>query len=116
MSLEWWIGATVPIAMIIWLLWMSIKGEHGYILPTVVPMITASEIGSRIAEVVRNIITTIFEVAQPILTALGIGQILLGLLLAAGLRQEFIGYRLIVSGIITLVFVYIIAPFLLSFI
>jgi hypothetical protein len=79
-------------------------------------LITASEIGTRIAEVVRNIITQLFEIATPVLTAIGIGQILVGLLLAAGLRQEFIGYRLIVSGIITLVFVYIIAPFLLSFI
>jgi hypothetical protein len=81
-----------------------------------VPLITASDISSRISEVIRNIILSIFEIAQPILTALGIGQILLGLLLAAGFRQEFIGYRLIVGGIITLVFTYIIAPFILQFI
>ena len=78
-------------------------------------MITASEISSRISEVIRNIITMIFEIAQPILTALGVGQILLGLLLAAGFRQEFIGYRLIIAGVITLVFTYIVVPFLLSF-
>jgi len=79
-------------------------------------MITASEVSTRISELIRNIITTIFEVAQPVLIALGVGQILLGLLLAAGFRQEFIGYRLIIAGIITLVFIYFVVPFLMSFI
>ena len=115
MNLEWWIGAIVPTAMIIWLLWMSIKGERGCILPAMT-MITASEVSQRIAEVIRNIVLTVFEILQPILTPLGVAQILLGLMLAMGLRQEYLGYRLIIGGIITLVFVYIIAPFLLSFI
>jgi ABC-type uncharacterized transport system fused permease/ATPase subunit len=79
-------------------------------------MITASEISSRISEVIRNIITTIFEVVQPVLIALGVGQILLGLLLAAGFRQEFLGYRLVIAGIITLIFIYFVVPFLMSFI
>ncbi|MFZ8858633.1 MAG: hypothetical protein ACO2O1_10440 [Candidatus Caldarchaeales archaeon] len=81
-----------------------------------IPLITASEIGTRIAEVIRNIITQLFEVATPVLTILGIGEIFFGLLLALGLRQEFLGLRLIIAGILTLVFVYIIAPLLLSFI
>jgi hypothetical protein len=80
-----------------------------------IPLITASEIGTRIAEVVRNIVTQLFEVATPVLTAIGIGQILIGLLLAAGFRQEFLGYRLIIGGIITLIFTYIVAPLLLQF-
>jgi ABC-type uncharacterized transport system fused permease/ATPase subunit len=79
-------------------------------------MITATEVSQRIAEVIRNILLTFFEILQPVLTVLGVAQILLGLALAMGLRQEFLGYRLIVGGIITLVFVYVIAPFLLSFI
>jgi uncharacterized membrane protein YkgB len=79
-------------------------------------LITASEVGERIAAVIKNIILQVFEVATPILTAIGITQILIGLLLAAGFRQEFIGYRLVVAGIITLIFVYFVVPFLLSFI
>jgi hypothetical protein len=81
-----------------------------------VALVTATEIGERIAQVVRSIVTQLFEIATPILTALGIAEILIGLLMAAGFRQEFIGYRLIIAGIITLVFTYIIVPFLLSFI
>jgi multisubunit Na+/H+ antiporter MnhG subunit len=80
-----------------------------------IPLITASEIGTRIAEVVRNIVSQLFEVATPVLTAIGIGQILIGLLLAAGFRQEFLGYRLVIGGIITLIFTYIVAPLLLQF-
>jgi hypothetical protein len=103
----------IPVALLVW--WL-IKGPRGCILPAVLPMITASEVSQRIAEVIRNIVLSVFEILQPVLTVLGVAQILLGLMLAMGLRQEFLGYRLIVSGIITLVFVYIIAPFLLSFI
>ena len=82
----------------------------------ILPLITASEVGERIATVIRNIIMVIFEVVQPVLTVLGIGQILVGLLLALGLRQEFLGWRLIIAGLLTLVFTYIIVPFILQFI
>jgi len=78
-------------------------------------MITATEVGERIAQVVRSIVTQLFEIATPILTAIGIAEILIGLLMAAGFRQEFIGYRLIIAGVITLVFTYVVVPFLLSF-
>jgi hypothetical protein len=105
----------IPAALLIW--WL-IKGPRGCILPAVVPMplITASDISSRIAEVVRNIVTSVFEVLTPVIDILGIAQIVIGLLLALGLRQEFLGWRLIVSGGIMLIFVHVIAPFLLSFI
>jgi len=79
-------------------------------------MITVSEISEGISTVIRNIIFTIFEIIQPIATILGIGQIAIGLLIGVALRQEFIGYRLIIAGIITLIFIYFIVPFLLSFI
>jgi multisubunit Na+/H+ antiporter MnhG subunit len=59
---------------------------------------------------------TIFEVATPIINILGIAQVILGLLLWFGARQEFLGWRLIVSGLLMLIFVNIVAPFLLSFI
>ena len=102
----------VPAMLLFVLLWKYAKSRTFAMMP----LITATEVSNKIHEVVRNIILQIFEIAQPVLTVLGVGQILLGLLLAMGFRQEFLGYRLIVSGIITLVFTYIIAPFLLSFI
>jgi len=84
-------------------------------LGTIVPMITASEISSKIAEVIRNIILQLFEILTPVINVLGMAQVVIGLLLALGLRQEFLGWRLIAAGIIMLIFVHVIAPFLLSF-
>jgi hypothetical protein len=95
---------------------MLFSKRDTWMLPAVVPMITASDVSSRIAEVVRNIVMTIFEVATPIINILGIAQVILGLLLWFGARQEFLGWRLIVSGLLMLIFVNIVAPFLLSFI
>ena len=89
--------------------------EHVWLI-AVTALITTSEVSQRIAEVIRNIVLSFFEILQPVLTMLGVAQVLLGLMLAMGLRQEYLGYRLIVSGIITLVFVYFVAPFLMSFI
>jgi len=105
----------IPIAMLLILLFSK---RDSWILPAVVPMplITASDVSSRIAEVVRNIVMTIFEVATPIVNILGIAQVILGLLLWFGARQEFLGWRLIVSGLLMLVFMNVVAPFLLSFI
>jgi len=103
----------VPTMLLFVLMWKYAKSR---MMSAMVPLITASDISKKINEVVRNIVIQIFEIAQPVLTVLGVAQILLGLLLAMGFRQEFLGYRLIVSGIITLVFTYIIAPMLLSFI
>jgi hypothetical protein len=92
------------------------RREGGCILPAVVPMITASDISSRIVDVVRSIIMTIFEIATPIVNVVGIAQIILGLLLWFGARQEFLGWRLIISGLLMLIFMNVVAPFLLSFI
>ena len=95
-------------------IWRYLRNEP--IIFAVMPMITATEVGERIAQVIRSIVIQLFEIATPILTILGIGEIFFGLLLALGLRQEFLRWRLIIAGILTLVFVYIIAPLLLSFI
>jgi hypothetical protein len=97
---------------------MLFSKRDTWMLPAVVPMplITASDIASRIAEVIRNIVTTIFDIATPIVNVLGIAQIILGLLLWFGARQEFLGWRLIVSGLLMLIFMNVVAPFLLSFI
>ena len=74
------------------------------------------DIANTITEAVRSIVIGVFDFLQPILTVLGVGQLLLGLLLGLGLRQEFLGYRLIVGGALTLIFVYIVLPLLLGFI
>jgi hypothetical protein len=103
----------VPTMLLFVLLWKYAKSRTFF---AIIPLITASDISKRINEVVRNIILQIFEIAQPVLTVLGVAQILLGLLLAMGFRQEFLGYRLVIGGIITLIFTYVIAPMLLSFI
>jgi hypothetical protein len=103
----------IPVLLFVALLFSK---RDTWMLPAVVPMITASDISSRIAEVVRNIVMTIFEVATPIVNILGIAQIILGLLLWFGARQEFLGWRLIVSGLLMLIFMNVVAPFLLAFI
>ena len=103
----------IPILLFVALLFSK---RDTWMLPAVVPMITASEISSRITEVIRNIVMMIFEIATPIVNILGIAQIILGLLLWFGARQEFLGWRLIVSGLLMLVFMNVVAPFLLSFI
>jgi hypothetical protein len=104
----------IPIAMLI----LLFSKRDTWMLPAVVPMplITASDISSRIADVVRSIVLSIFEVAAPIINVLGVAQIILGLLLWFGARQEFLGWRLIVSGLLMLIFMNIVAPFLLQFI
>ncbi len=79
-------------------------------------MASFTEIAETISGAIKTIVLQVFDFLQPILTVLGVAQILLGLLLAVGLRQEFIGYRLIVSGALTLVFIYIVVPLLLQFI
>jgi hypothetical protein len=105
----------IPVLLFVALLFSK---RDTWMLPAVVPMplITASDIASRIAEVIRNIVTTIFDIATPIVNVLGIAQIILGLLLWFGARQEFLGWRLIVSGLLMLIFMNVVAPFLLSFI
>jgi hypothetical protein len=73
-------------------------------------------IAETISNAIKGIVTEVFNFLTPILTVLGIAQVLLGLLVAIGLRQEFIGYRLIVGGALTLIFIYIVVPLLLQFI
>ena len=75
-----------------------------------------AEISDRIAEAIKGVVVGVFDFLQPILMVLGVAQILLGLLIAVGLKQEFIGYRLILSGALTLIFNYIVLPLLLGFI
>jgi hypothetical protein len=105
----------IPAALLIW--WL-IKGPRGCILPAVVPMplITMGDISQRIADVVRSVIMTIFEIATPIVNIVAIAQIIIGLLLWFGARQEFLGWRLLAAGILMLIFMNVVAPMLMQFI
>jgi hypothetical protein len=118
LNFEWWIGAIMPLILLIWLIWTSIKGERGCILPVVVPMplITMGDVSQRITDVVRSIVIQVFEVVTPIINVVGIALIILGLLLWFGARQEFLGWRMVATGALMLIFIHIVAPFLLSFI
>ena len=89
-----------------------------WILPAVVPtpLISASDISSRIADFVRSIVMTIFEIATPIVNIVAIAQIIIGLLLWFGARQEFLGWRLLAAGILMLIFMNVVAPMLIQFI
>jgi hypothetical protein len=82
----------------------------------VIGMITLGEVSQAITTTIRQIVLTIFDVLTPIINVVAIAQILLGLLLAIGLKQEYLGWRLCVSGLLMLVFMNVVAPLLLSFI
>jgi hypothetical protein len=89
-----------------------------WMLPAVVPMplITLGDISQRIADVVRSIVTQVFEIATPIVNIVAIAQIIIGLLLWFGARQEFLGWRLLAAGILMLIFMNVVAPMLMQFI
>ncbi|MDJ0273904.1 MAG: hypothetical protein NYU90_01710 [Aigarchaeota archaeon] len=82
----------------------------------VTALISASEVGSKVAQVIKQVMLTLFEVATPIIDALGIAMILGGLLLAIGFRQEGYGIRLAIGGVLALVFTHLVVPLLLGFI
>jgi hypothetical protein len=103
----------IPILLFVALLFSK---RDTWMLPAVVPMITASDISQRISEVVRSIVMSVFEVATPIVNTVGVALIILGLLLWFGARQEFLGWRLLAAGVLMLIFMNVVAPFLLSFI
>ncbi|MEM4346741.1 MAG: hypothetical protein QXX19_09070 [Candidatus Caldarchaeum sp.] len=75
-----------------------------------------SGIGQTIAAAIRGIILQIIEILTPIITIIGVGMIAIGLILGLGLRQEFMGVRLVIGGAMALATVYLIVPLLLGFI
>lgn len=74
-----------------------------------------SSIGTEIANMIREIVLNIIDVLTPILDVLGVSMIVIGLILALGLRQEFLGWRLVVGGAITLLTVHFIIPMLTGY-
>jgi hypothetical protein len=89
------------------------------LLTTLAPTALAlngNSIGNSVASAIRNIIVMIFEILTPIVNIIGIGMIAIGLLLGLGLRQEFIGFRLIIGGALGLLTIHIIVPLLLQYV
>jgi len=105
----------IPIAMLLILLFSK---RDTWMLPATMPMplITLGDVSQRIADVVRSIVMTIFEIATPIVNIVAIAQIIIGLLLWFGARQEFLGWRLLAAGILMLIFMNVVAPMLMQFI
>jgi hypothetical protein len=105
----------IPVLLFVALLFSR---RDTWMLPAVVPMplITMGDISQRIADVVRSIVIQVFEIATPIVNIVAIAQIIIGLLLWFGARQEFLGWRLLAAGILMLIFMNVVAPMLMQFI
>ena len=106
----------IPVLLFVALLFSK---RDTWALPAVVvpmPLITMGEVSQRIADVVRSIVMTVFEIATPIVNIVAVAQIILGLLLWFGARQEFLGWRLLAAGVLMLIFMNVVAPMLMQFI
>jgi hypothetical protein len=71
-------------------------------------------IGQTIGNIIRQVVQDIIGVLTPVIDAIGVGMVLLGLLIGLGLRQEFIGFRLIIGGALALLTTHIIIPTILA--
>ena len=78
-------------------------------------LITLSELGERINSMLKTMLIQGIEFFTSIATIVAIFMIVYGVALYA-LRQEFVGIRWIVGGIILLALFHIVIPFLLSFV
>jgi len=74
-----------------------------------------SDVASRFAGAARQVIIEVIDFLTPIIDVICAGMVIVGLILAAGLRQEFYGIRLIVGGGIGLLIMHVVIPVLLSF-
>ena len=73
-----------------------------------------ADIGEQVSQAIVGVLVEIIDVLTPIVNVLGIAMVILGLLIGVGLRQEWIGYRLIISGGIALAFMNLVLPLLLE--
>ncbi|MEM4306507.1 MAG: hypothetical protein QXD61_11100 [Candidatus Caldarchaeum sp.] len=78
--------------------------------------INGGAIGSSIASAIREIVMLMFDILTPIINILGVAMIAIGLLIALGLRQEFLGFRLVIGGALALATVHLIVPLLLTYV
>ncbi|MEM1977094.1 MAG: hypothetical protein QXX29_04270 [Nitrososphaerota archaeon] len=72
-----------------------------------------SEIAQQFVNAIRQIVIEVVEFVTPIINIIGAAMIVLGLVLIAA-RQEFYGLRLIIGGGITLIFMNLVIPLILS--
>jgi hypothetical protein len=80
-------------------------------------LLQAGGIGQQIANAIKGIILSVFDILRPIVDVVGVGMLLFGLLLLAlGFRQEFYGIRLMVGGGLALIANHLIIPTLLTYI
>ena len=79
-------------------------------------VLQAAGIGQQIADAIRGIILSIFDILRPVVDVVGVGMLLIGLLLALGFRQEFYGIRLMVGGGLALIANHLIIPTLLTYV
>jgi len=79
-------------------------------------VLQAGGIGQQIADAIRGIILSIFDILRPVVDVVGVGMLLIGLLLALGFRQEFYGIRLMVGGGLALIANHLIIPTLLTYV
>jgi hypothetical protein len=71
-------------------------------------------LGRRLGNIIRQVVQDIIGVLTPVIDAIGVGMVLLGLLIGLGLRQEFLGFRLIIGGALALLTTHIIIPTILA--
>lgn len=74
-----------------------------------------SDLADRFASTAKEVIVEVVNFLVPIIDVICAGMVILGIILAAGLRQEFYGIRLIVSGGLGLVATRVVLLVLLSF-
>ena len=73
-------------------------------------------VGTQIAGVIRDVIIAIVDVLTPIVNILGVGMITIGLIIGLALRQEFLGFRLVIGGALALLTANVVIPLLLGFV
>jgi len=78
------------------------------------PIPSPSDIANRFANAAKQVIVEVVDFLTPIIDVICAGMIIVGVILAAGLRQEFYGIRLIVAGGIGLLVMHVVVPVLLS--
>jgi len=74
-----------------------------------------SDIANQFASAAKQIIIEVIDFITPIIDVICAGMIILGVILAAGLRQEFYGTRLVIGGGVGLIVMHVVIPVLLSF-
>jgi len=72
-----------------------------------------NDLASNVSTMIKQIILDIVDFLTPVITMVCIGMIIVGILLVI-LRQEFYGLRLVVSGGVGLIILYLAIPLLLG--